>query len=474
MELTVNLTDKQRIALAEFINQAPAAGMPRDQVERFLSAGYIPLPAMLPFHAACREADRYGGPDEIALGGTRAPGKSHAAFAQVSLDDCQRFPGLKILYLRKVKLSASEAFEDLVRKVLRYTEHTYKEGRVTFPNGSRILIGGFNNESDIDKYLGVEYDQVVPEEATQLSLLKVEKISGSCRSTMPNYRARKIYTANPDGIGLAWFKARFVIPWRHGTERFTKFFHRTYQDNPYVSDEYKRYLDGLTGALRKAWRDGDWDAFEGMAFPNFSELIHRVQPFEIPEHWPRWTATDYGYNKPWSTHWYARNPDTRQIVVYREAYQTLLTSTQQANTIQDLTPPSEQVQLHYADPAMWTRTNARGIVSCAADDYRDAGVPLTPGDNDRINGKRKVDQMLAIQQNGEPGVVIFSTCPHLLEQIASLPFDKTHPEDVDTDVEDHAYDDFRYGLTNVKLAAPPPKTEAERRQTNPLARIGVL
>ncbi len=469
----INLTDQQKIDLAEFISQAKTAGLPQDQVERFVTAGYIPLPAMLAFHAACRAADRFNGPDEIALGGTRAPGKSHAAFAQVSLDDCQRFPGLKVLYLRKVMKSASEAFEDLARKILRYTQHEYKEGRVSFPNGSRILIGGYHNENDIEKYLGIEYDLIVVEEATQLSLLKIEKISGSCRSTLPNYRARRIYTANPDGIGLRWFKLRFVIPWRQGAERFTRFYHRTYKDNPFIAPEYIRYLDGLTGALRKAWRDGDWDAFEGMAFPNWNQDIHVIKPFEIPEHWPKWTGTDWGYAKPWSTHWYARNPDTRQIVVYREAYQALLTTRQQALMILDLTPPDEHIQLHYADPAMWTRKDQEGKVTTAAQEYADAGVPLTPGDNNRIQGKRKVDQQLAIQENGEPGLVVFDTCPHLIEQLSTLAFDEHHPEDVDTDQEDHAYDDLRMGLTNIKLAAPPPKVEG-RRQVSALERIKVL
>ena len=36
----------------------------------------------------------------LGFGGARGPGKSHATFAQVALDDCRRYDGLKALYLR--------------------------------------------------------------------------------------------------------------------------------------------------------------------------------------------------------------------------------------------------------------------------------------------------------------------------------------------------------------------------------------
>ena len=77
-------------------------GCPEDQLHHFLSAGYVPQPKQLELHAAARECDDAGGPDQVGFGGARGPGKSHAVFAQVALDDCRRIDGLKALYLRKV------------------------------------------------------------------------------------------------------------------------------------------------------------------------------------------------------------------------------------------------------------------------------------------------------------------------------------------------------------------------------------
>lgn len=452
---------------ARIANAAKAVGSPRDQVEHFILGGYVPLPAMLPFHAAARRADKTDGPDLIGIGGTRGPGKSHATLAQCGLDDCQRAPGLKVLFLRKVMKSAAESLEDLVYKVFHYTPNTFTQsaGRVDFPNGSRILIGGFNNEGDVDKYLGIEYDEIVVEEAPQLSENKINMIGGSLRSTRPDWKARMYVTGNPDGIGLHWFKERLVIPARENRERFTYFLQAYYRDNPFLGAEYIRYLEGLTGPLAAAWRDGDWDAFEGMAFPHWRNDLHVIEPFEIPEHWVRWRAVDWGFAAPFCCLWIAKEPDTGRRYVYREAYQTQLTDSQQAQLILDMTPPGEKIAFTYADPAIWTRKVHKDQVFTTADTYRTAGVPLTKADNDRMNGKRKINQALGNLPDGRPALQIFRNCTNLIRTIPALPLDKIHPEDIDTEAEDHAYDALRYGETNAPLIqAPKPRQD----QYNPL------
>ena len=175
----------KRLALA-----AKKAGCQRDQVERFIKSGYIPLEGMLPFHAAAREADQLDGPEWIALGGKRGPGKSHTIMAQVGLDDLQRAAGLKALFLRKIQKAAKESLEDVIRRVFTFTEHASGEAGVTFPNGSRILIGGFKDDKDIEKYLGIEYDIIVIEECTQISETKKDKLRGSLRTSKPGWRPR--------------------------------------------------------------------------------------------------------------------------------------------------------------------------------------------------------------------------------------------------------------------------------------------
>jgi len=452
--------------------------MPEDQAVRFIESAYVPLPAMLQFHASAREADRIDGPDIIGLAGTRGPGKSHAALAQAGLDDCQRVEGLKYLFLRKVQKSAKESFEDLIRKVFVGISYEYKtsSGVVEFPNGSRIFLGGYYSERDIDKYLGIEYDGAVIEEATQLPEEKINKVYGSVRTSKPGWKPRKYLTTNADGIGLAWFKQQLVIPWRNKKQQWTRYFEASYHDNPFLDAGYIRYLEGLKGALGKAWRECDWDAFGGMAFPQWREDEHVINPFDIPDHWLKWRAVDDGWSAPWCTLWFAKNPENGRIYVYREAYQTHLTAWQQAERIVDMTPDNEAVSFTFADPAMWAPKNVQGIVSSPADDYRDKGVPLTKANNARIHGKRSVDNVLAHGPDGDPMLQIFENCVNLIRTMPLLPRDESNPEDVDTKAEDHAYDTLKYGLTNVRLpdAQKPPRHRKKSNNVPAMAQIGVL
>jgi phage terminase large subunit len=232
-----------------YAHAARLAGMPRDQLERFIAGGYAAQRHQLALHAAARRADRPDGPSLIGFGGRRGPGKTHATFAQIALDDCQRCPGLKILFLRKVLKAGKESFEDVRRKVLFATPHEYKvqAGVVVFPNSSRIVLGHFRHEDDIDNYLGIEYDGAAFEEATQLSKKKVEMLRGSIRSTRSDWRPRIYMTTNPGGIGHQWFRSAFVLPWRAGQERETCFIPASADENRYLDDGYRRWPVGGVG-----------------------------------------------------------------------------------------------------------------------------------------------------------------------------------------------------------------------------------
>ncbi len=87
----------------------------------------------------------------------------HAALVKaVGADDCQRVPGLKCLLLRKVGKANMENFEDLRRRLFGGLRHEFAayRGVLKFANGSRIIAGHFQSESDIDAYLGLEYDVI--------------------------------------------------------------------------------------------------------------------------------------------------------------------------------------------------------------------------------------------------------------------------------------------------------------------------
>ena len=49
---------------------------------------------------------------------------------------------------------------------------------------------------------------------------------------------------------------------------------------------------------------------------------------------------------------------------------------------------------------------------------------------------------------------IFSTCRHLIRTLPELIYDTTDVEDVDTDGEDHIYDELRYVCMELPIKAP--------------------
>ena len=135
----------------EYVKLARESGCTEDQMERFLSAGYVALPTFLKFHATARAIDNKVGYDEIMLDGTRGSAKSHAIIAQTAIDDCQKYDGLKFLFLRQTQRAAMESFRDLVNRVLKFVPHTMGNSKIEFPNGSTIFIGGYKDDNDINK-----------------------------------------------------------------------------------------------------------------------------------------------------------------------------------------------------------------------------------------------------------------------------------------------------------------------------------
>ena len=79
------------------------------------------------------------------------------------------------------------------------------------------------------------------------------------------------------------------------------------QDNPYLmqTDDYYIMLASLPEVQRKQFLDGDWDAYEDSAFPEFSLTTHVVEPFEIPRGWYKFRAADRGYSSPACVLWFA-------------------------------------------------------------------------------------------------------------------------------------------------------------------------
>lgn len=478
------------------IEAAKAAGCGREQIEYLVKiAGYIPYRWQWAFHAAAREADEDGGPTEIGLGGARGPGKSHAVLSQVALDDAQRCKGLKVLFLRQTGASAQESFDDVIQKAVKgRVEYRKSKTQLKFPNGSRIILGGFKDERDIDKYIGIEYDVIVVEELTQLSIEKYLKLKGSLRTSKAHWRPRIYASFNPGGIGHAWVRERFVLPYRAGTNFYiepdtkkkivVRFIPSTYRQNPALNKEYIDYLESLGGTLGRAWRDGDWDVFEGQYFNEWSHEQHVVVgrerfPNGLPMSWPKYRSIDIsGRDGITSCHWYALDPDGR-VWVYREYYYGVGVLDQQGNKIEvgrdydeharaitALSEDEEGVQEPYQYTVIDTAAFAKaGYSETAAEVYERNGVMgLIPSAKERVVGWNTVHTYLRWTLSTKPKLQVFDTCVNMIRTLPLLQHDERKPEDINTKGEDHTADELRYFLRTLhESKAPRAMTLAERR-----------
>ena len=259
----------------------------------------------------------------VAYGGARGGGKSWAVRVKATLL-CLRWAGIKILIVRKTYKDLTNNHIVPLQQMLQKEVAKYNktEKVFTFFNGSTIWFGYCNNDSDLDQYQGAEYDVIFFDEATQLQEEWLKKINLAVRQ--PNgLPKRTYYTCNPGGVSHNYIK-RLFIDKKYNEKEIPEnysFTQALVTDNVALMEmqpEYYDELDALPPKLRKAWLEGDWDVFEGQFFEDFvdrpdyyeqKQWTHVIEPFEIPEGWKIYRSFDWGYNKPFSSGWWAVDYD---------------------------------------------------------------------------------------------------------------------------------------------------------------------
>ncbi|KPK89997.1 MAG: hypothetical protein AMJ88_16810 [Anaerolineae bacterium SM23_ 63] len=433
------------------------AGNPKDQLVNLIEGGYIAQPKQLLFHAAARSADYPNGPTQIGFGGARGPGKSHAMFAQITLDDAKRYPGLKILLLRKVGKALKESAGDLRLRILRHTPHTLHKstGTLTFPNGSRVILGHFKNESDIDNYVGLEYDLIGIEEATTLPAQKYRLIRTCCRTSKPGWRPRIYSNANPGGVGHTYYNRIYVEGSR--TDPDVTFIPATYRDNIFLDRNYVKTLESLTGWLRRAWLEGDWNIHAGTYFTNFEPAIHIIKPFDIHTgHYRFYLTLDYGFAHPTAALLLAVANDQVYVVDEYRAQKRL--TPQHSKALNSMLTRNgiehRSIRSFTMGVDAWKRGKDGTTV---AQEYEREGWNPEQAVMGRVQGAQEILRRFGDRDaNIEPSLWIFENCTGLIEQLPQMQHDPKRLEDVlkvDADEEgfggDDFYDALRYGLQEV-------------------------
>jgi hypothetical protein len=447
-----------------FLNAAIAAGCPEEQTRNFVAAKLWLQERQLAASAAARLCDLPDGPTAVGYGGARGGGKSHWMLSQLGADDCQRVPGLKCLLLRKVGKANLEHFEDLRQRLFNRLPHEFSafRGILTFANGSRIIAGHFQNDRDVDAYLGLEYDVIGIEEATTLTSRKFQDITTCCRSSKVladgrHWRPRIYSTTNPGGVGHAWYRKQFVAPMLEGRERETRFIPARVGDNAFNNPEYRKVLESLTGWQKRAWLDGDWDIAAGQFFTQFRREVHVIEDFDDARAVEWFAALDYGHVHYTVCLLGCRDGDGNTFIVDEHAERLWLPQ-RHAAAIKAMLARHKRgdrrlelgdLRRFVAGADVFSRQSDGTTVAAQ---YARHGITLRCGYTDRVNGWAEIMQGLGDVEAGiRPTLFIHRRCGRLIETLPALQHDPHKPEDVlkvDADEEgvggDDAADALRY------------------------------
>lgn len=430
---------------------------------------------------------------ECLYGGAAGGGKSDALIAEALRQ--VHIPHYKAIIFRKTYKQLTE----LIDKSLNYYSRAFPNARYNksehcwyFPSGAKIYFGNMQSSDYKTNYQGKAYDFVGFDELTHFTYDEYSYMFSRNRANGPGTRVYIRATTNPGGIGHGWVKERFITaappmtPIKYDVtitkpdgEKITIprkriFVPATVYDNQELlknNVEYIASLAMLPEAQRKALLEGDWDSFEGQVFTEWRNdpehyddrrWTHVINPFRIPSSWTIYRGFDWGYSKPFSVGWYAVDHDGK---IYRiREYYGCNGNPNQGVKIQPVEIAAKIRQIEQEDPNLKGRKIITGIADPAIFEEQKGEsiasmmerspnfVYWEKGDHSRIPGKMQYHYRLAFDEDGDTMFQVFNTCKHYIRTIPNLIYDEKDVEDIDTDGEDHIYDESRYVFMEHPIA----------------------
>lgn len=304
-------------------------------------------------------------------------------------------------------------------------------------------------------------------------------------------------TTNPYGPGHLWVKKDFIDiappgqivettrdvfnPRTGQREPFTLTQVRifgSYKENRYLSPQYIAELEGMTDPnKRKAWLWGDWDIVAGGALDDvWDKAIHVVPRFKVPSNWRVDRSFDWGSSHPFSVGWWAESngetviledgtswtPAPKSFIRLDEWYGTMELGTNTGLRMsakgiavgikareEMLTQQgwiSSKVRAGPADGQIYQNPNPdEETIAKKMEDEGIYWIAANKSKGTRINGLQLVRDRLeaGIAREG-PALYFMNNCKAAAVILPTLPRDEDNMDDVDTDSEDHLYDEVRY------------------------------
>lgn len=357
-----------------------------------------------------------------------------------------------------------------------------------FPSGAKIYFGNMTRVADRTNYQGKHYDFIGFDELTHFTWEEYSYMYSRNRPSGPGTRVYRRATGNPGGIGHGWVKQYFVkagppmTPIKTevkilGPDRKPIIVSRKkifVPSNVFDNQELLKNDPGYLGNLammgeqeRDALLYGNWDSFTGQVFMEWRDdpegyqsqrFTHVIEDFDIPQSWRIYRGFDFGYARPFSVGWYAIDHDGKMYRI-REWYGCTktpntgikLTPQQIAKGIREIENSDPNLKgreiIGIADPSIYDRSRGESV----GEMMESCGVYFRPADNTRLAGKMQFHYRLAFDEEGIPMLYVFKSCKDFIRTIPALVYDDVKVEDINTDQEDHIYDECRYVMMEHPL-----------------------
>jgi hypothetical protein len=419
--------------------------------------------------------------DITIYGGARGGGKSYASLGEFWLHSEDWGSNAKGLMVRKTREDLKDTIEMAQEMYGSAAVWNEQKKMFRFKNGGVLNMAYLEHDTDAQNYQGWSLTRIYVEEITQYAEPRaIFKLFATLRSKA-GVRTRFCATANPGGPGHHWVKAWAIDlgpmnPYKDPETGLIRIFiPAKITDNPALLKNDPGYINRLKASgspeLVRAWLDGDWNVIEGSFFPEFSEAKHVIRPFGIPEEWVRFRAGDWGSARPYSFGWYTTVQDDYlhdgkllprgAVIRYRELYGASAPNVglrQPAEVVSYLIKDAdkgEYITYSVLDPSAYSVVSGPSIAETFARHH----VYFRPADNSRkstpkrMGGFDQIRNRLRGDDDGRPMVYIFDHCRNLIRTLPIMQHRESDPEDMDTEGEDHAVDEFRYALMSRPFRA---------------------
>jgi phage terminase large subunit len=254
--------------------------------------------------------------------GAFGAGKTHIlALKAVALS--LAYPKNFILLCRKEFASMRQT---TIRKFLELAEpykidYNKTEQLVTFPaefGRSQVLFSGLD---DPQRIASLEVAWIGIDESIELEESDWIMLSGRLRHKAMPFR-QMAGASNPCIPGSYQHKMFF-------DRGEGNIYHSTALDNTHNPPDFAERLGMFKGIYYDRYVLGKCVGAEGLVYDCYDPAVHVIDPFQIPEDWPRYRGIDFGYAEAFVCLWAARQPHEPtehfpypkdSIFVYREIY----------------------------------------------------------------------------------------------------------------------------------------------------------